>query len=245
MKKGLILFAVLVITIISFVLIVPVKAGVTPVIDNTLIAQQIKSHVAEISKMVEQINHLKMQYDQLQQTYTAMTGTRNLGDVLNNPLLRNYIPAGWKDVYSSIKDGGYAGLTGAGKAIRDSNKVFDICAGIADPTARKACERQTVKAAQDAAFTTEAYDKTKDRLKQIEDLMRMVNTTTDQKGALEAIARLQAEQAMIQNEMTRIQLYKMLAETEEKLIAQQQKEIAHQQMKKTGFVDLKPVDLTK
>jgi hypothetical protein len=37
----------------------------------------------------------------------------------------------------------------------------------------------------------------------------------------------------------------MLAETEEKLIEQQQKEIAHQQMKKTGFVDLKPVDLTK
>lgn len=242
MRKTL---AFLVATISSFALIVPAKAGVTPVIDNTLIAQQIKSHVAEISKMVEQINQLKVQYDQLQRTYTAITGTRNLGDVLNNPLLRNYIPADWRDVYGSIKDGGYAGLTGTGKAIRDSNKVFDICAGMNDPTAKKACERQTVKAAQDAAFTAEAYDKTKDRLKQIEDLMRMVNTTSDQKGALEAIARLQAEQAMIQNETTRIQLYKMLAETEEKLIAQQQKEISHQQMKKTGFVDLKPVDLTK
>ena len=239
------ILAFLVATIISFALVAPGYSGTVPVIDNTLIAQQMKNHITEIGKMVEQINHLKMQYDQLQQTYTTITGTRNLGDVLNNPLLRNYIPADWRDVYGSIKDGGYAGLTGTGKAIRDSNKIFDICAGIADPTARKACERQTVKAAQDAAFTTEAYDKTKDRLKQIEDLMRMVNTTTDQKGALEAIARLQAEQAMIQNEMTRIQLYKMLAETEEKLIQQQQKEIAHQQMKKTGFVDLNPVDLSK
>ncbi len=231
--------------IMSSVLVVPGYSGTVPVIDATLINQQMQTHLAEIGKMVEQINHLKMQYDQLQQTYTAITGTRNLGDVLNNPLLRNYIPANWKDVYSSIRDGGYAGLTGTGKAVRDSNRIFDICAGIADSTARKICERQTAKAAQDAAFSTEAYDKTKDRLRQIEDLMRMVNTTTDQKGALEAIARLQAEQAMIQNEMTRIQLYRMLAETEEKLIQQQQKEIAHQQMKKTGFVDLKPVDLTK
>lgn len=219
--------------------------AVWPVHDATLMARQIQNHLAEIGKMVEQINHLKMQYDQLQQTYAAMTGARNLGDVLNNPLLQSYIPANWREVYGNIQSGGYTGLTGAGKAIRDSNKIFDICGSVSDPTARRACEREAGKAAQDAAFSSEAYDKTKDRLKQIEDLMRMVGSAPDQKSALELIGRLQAEQAMIQNEMTRIQLYKMLAETEEKLIAQQKKELAHQQMKKTGFVDLKPVNLTK
>jgi len=50
---------------------------------------------------------------------------------------------------------------------------------------------------------------------------------------------------MIQNEMTRIQLYKMLADSEERLIVQQQKELAVMQMKKTGLVDFKPVDLKK
>ena len=73
--------------------------------------------------------------------------------------------------------------------------------------------------------------------------MRMVSTTSDQKGALEAIGRLQAEQTMIQNEMTRIQLYKMLADSEERLIVQQQKELGIKEMKKHGGVKIEPLNL--
>ena len=220
-------------------------SGGIPVFDGANLTQQITNGMQEIAKLVEQIEQLKKQYDQMQQTYNSMTGARGLGDVLNNPALKNYLPEDWRGVYDSIKSGGYSGLTGSAKTVRDANKIFDICASMNNSDAKRACERESVKAAQDKAFSSNAYDKTKDRLKQIQDLMRMVNTTSDQKGALEAIGRLQAEQAMIQNEMTRIQLYKMLAENEERLIVQQQKELAVMQMKKTGLMDFKPVDLKK
>ncbi len=48
---------------------------------------------------------------------------------------------------------------------------------------------------------------------------------------------------MIQNEMTRIQLYKMLAESEERLIVQQQKELGIKEMKKHGGVKIEPLNL--
>ncbi len=39
---------------------------------------------------------------------------------------------------------------------------------------------------------------------------------------------------MIQNEQTKLQLFKMLADTEDKLIAQQQEELAAQRQARTG-----------
>lgn len=220
-------------------------SGGIPVFDAVGLMQHIQSSMEEIAKMVEQINQMKMQYEQLQRTYNAISGTRNLGDILNNPLLSSYLPQDWRDVYASINSGGYAGLTGAGRAIKDANKIFDICGDIKDSTAKLACEREVANAYQHAAFSTGAYDKTATRLQQIKDLMGKLNSTADQKAALEMIGRLSAEQAMIQNEATRLQLYAMLVQNEQRLAEQQQKEIAHQQMKKRGFVDMKPVDLTK
>ena len=213
------------------------------VFDPSGLYQQIANGMQEVAKMVEQIDQMKQQYEQMQASYNAMTGARGLGDILNNPALKSYLPEDWRNVYDSIKSGGYAGLTGSAKSIRDANRAVEICASIKDTNQKLACEREVAKAVQDKAFQAEAYDKTKDRLKQIEDLMKRMSGTTDQKEALEVLGRLSAEQAMIQNEMTRMQLYKMLADTEEKLIAQQQKELAHQQMKKTGFTNFKPVQI--
>ncbi|OPY63616.1 MAG: Type IV secretion system protein virB5 precursor [Syntrophorhabdaceae bacterium PtaU1.Bin034] len=220
-------------------------SGGVPVFDGANLGQQITNSIQQIAKMVEQINQMKMQYEQLQQTYNAMTGARNLGDILNNPLLSSYLPSDWRYVYSSINSGGYAGLTGTARAIRDANRIFDVCTGISDSTAKRACEREAANAAQHAAFSSEAYDKTATRLQQIKELMARLNSTTDQKAALEMIGRLSAEQAMIQNEATRLQLYDMLIENEQRLIAQQQKEIGIREMKRHGGVKMAPLDLSE
>jgi type IV secretion system protein VirB5 len=220
-------------------------SGGIPVFDGAGLAQHIQSSIQQIAKMVEQINQMKMQYEQLQRTYNAVTGARNLGDILNNPLLSSYLPSDWRYVYSAINSGGYAGLTGTARAVRDANRIFDICTGISDPTTKLACEREAANAAQHAAFGGEAYDRTALRLQQIKDLMTKLSSTVDQKAVLEMIGRLSAEQAMIQNEATRLQLYGMLVENEQRLIAQQQKEIGIREMKRHGGVKMAPLDLSK
>ncbi|MCO5055465.1 type IV secretion system protein [Thermomonas sp.] len=80
--------------------------------------QNLMNHVEDIAKFVEQIEQLKAQLTQMQQQYDALTGTRNLGDILNNPAFQDYLPADWQNVYKSLQNGGYSGLTGTAAAIR-------------------------------------------------------------------------------------------------------------------------------
>jgi type IV secretion system protein VirB5 len=63
-------------------------------------------HIEDIAKYVEQIAQMKMQVEQLQQTYASMTGTRGIGQLFQNPQLANMLPSNWQGVYSSVANGG-------------------------------------------------------------------------------------------------------------------------------------------
>lgn len=207
--------------------------GGIPVFDAAGEATSIMNTVMEIAKMVEQIDQLKKQYDQLQQTYSAMTGGRGLGTIMNDSSNKNYLPDDWKGVYDGIKSGGYSGLTGSGQSVMNNNRIYDACASMTGGQ-KNICERQVALAAQDRAYSGEAYDKAKGRLGQIEGLMGQASGTQDQKAILELNARLQAENAMIQNEQIKLQMYRMVAESEQRLAEQQQKELGAKETAKRG-----------
>src|SRR5690606_40657057 len=56
-----------------------------------------------------------------------------------------------------------------------------------------------------------AYDKAKSRIEQIDQLMAKIDQTPDPKAIAELQGRLTAEQALIQNEQTKLQMYQMVA----------------------------------
>jgi type IV secretion system protein VirB5 len=196
-----------------------------PVTDVAMNAQTITNQAANIAKYIQMIQQYKVQIDQMKQQYDSLTGIRNFGDILNNPTFKDYLPTEWQSVYDKVKNGGYQGLTGSAQAIRDANKLFDTCAGKTG-SEKQVCERAASKAAMDKAFATDAFDKAKSRLEQIEGLMRKINTTTDPKAIAELQGRISAEQAAIQNEQTKLQMYQMIAQAEDRLIEQQQRESA-------------------
>jgi len=148
---------------------------------------------------------------------------------MNNPALRDYLPNDWQGVYDAVKNGGYDGLSGTAKAVYDANKIFDSCERVSAGDQRKACEARAVKgavkASQDKGFALDAYDKAKGRINQIDQLMAKINDTSDPKAIAELQGRIAAEQANIQNEQTKLQLYAMVAQAEEKVQAQRQREI--------------------
>jgi type IV secretion system protein VirB5 len=63
------------------------------------------SNAEQMAKWVAQIQEMKNQLDQAKQTYSSMTGSRGLGNIMNNPALKNYIPADWQKVYDSVMMG--------------------------------------------------------------------------------------------------------------------------------------------
>lgn len=190
-----------------------------PVFDGAAAA----SNIEQLAQWTQQITQMKNQLDQAKQTYSSMTGSRGLGNIMNNPALKNYIPADWQKVYDSVKTGGYNGLTSTAKTIRDSNKIYDNCANLTGAS-KDTCARSASKSAQDKDYIGNALDAAKGRITQIEGLMNQISSTPDAKAIGELQARIASEQAMMQNEATKLQLFKMMGDAEEKLILQQEKE---------------------
>ncbi|WP_150140517.1 P-type DNA transfer protein VirB5 [Candidatus Enterovibrio escicola] len=193
-----------------------------PSMTNQIInyAQMLK----EYAMMIQQLDEIRKQFKQMELEYTAMTGSRNLGDILNDPQFKQYLPDDWQSVYSRVRNKGYDGLSNSAKGIRDSSKIYDACANIINQTEKNICNALAVKPAQDQAFAMDAYAKSQDRVGQIEGLMREINRTNDPKAIAELNARIQAEQALIQNEQTKIALYRESASAEQRILLQQELE---------------------
>ncbi|WP_258177104.1 P-type DNA transfer protein VirB5 [Photobacterium damselae] len=161
-------------------------------------------------------------------------------DILNNPHFKQYLPDDWQRIYDGVRNNGYASLSGTAKALRDASKVFDACENINNPTEKRICNAKAVKPAQDQAFAQAAYSKSQERVSQIEGLMQEINRTRDPKAIAEINGRIQAEQALIQNEQTKLSLYQASAEAEERILKQQEDESAMKLLSSRNFGTIVP-----
>jgi type IV secretion system protein VirB5 len=213
-----------------------------PVTDGASIAKSVENQIETMAKWKMQYDQMVSQIDQMKQQYAAVTGARGMGELFNNPQLRDYLPQDWQGVYDSVKSGGYAGLSGRAESIYN-NKVYDACAAFASTEQRTNCEAQAVKGAQDKAFALDAYDAAKNRLSQIDQLMRQINQTQDPKAIAELQGRIAVEQAMIQNEQTKLQMYQMVAAAEDRLQEQRQRETNAKMLANREYTKHQPFNL--
>lgn len=214
-----------------------------PVTDSASIANSVQQQVETMAKWKAQYDQMTSQIDQMKQQYQSITGSRGLGNIMDNPALRDYLPQDWQQVYDAVKNGGYDGLSGRGKQVYADNKVFDLCRSFSDDTQRLSCEAQAVKPSQDKGVALDAYDAAKSRLQQIDGLMNHINQTQDPKAIAELQGRIAVEQAKIQNEATKLQLYSMVAQAEEKVQQQRQREINAQVLDKRGYTTRQPANM--
>lgn len=193
---------------------------------------------ANVMQAITSVQQLKAQLEQQKQIYQAMNGTRGMGNLLNDPALRNYLPADWQKIYDQLSTGGLAGLSGSAAEIRKATKVFDCERLQQDVNSRYQCEVQAGKVAQDKAFGLAAYEQSVRRVDQIEALMRRINDTSDAKAIAELNARLQAENALIQNEQIKLQMFQYLSQAEDKAIAQRKRESTLELMKQPANIHI-------
>ncbi|WP_022964792.1 P-type DNA transfer protein VirB5 [Halopseudomonas pelagia] len=207
-----------------------------PVTDVALNGQTTANQAATMAQWAQQLVEMKNQYDQMQRDYAALTGSRGLGTIMNDPSLRDYLPNDWQGVYDSVKSQGYSGLSGTAATVYNQNRIYDSCAHISMADQRTLCEARAVKASQDKGFALDAYNAAKGRLIQIDQLMGQINATDDPKSIAELQGRIQAEQAMIQNEQTKLQLYDMVAQAEDRIQQQQQIELNAESHARRGWL---------
>lgn len=212
MKFKLKVSTIIAITAISFSSVV--GAGGIPTYDGLNVAQAMK----QVENGVQQINQLKSQLEQMKAQYKAITGSRGFGELLTNNGLKSALPQDWQKVYDTIKSGGYKGLDGTARAIADAAKLADKCKQYPVGSDRqKTCETAAVRTAQTQSNILSALENTSNRLENLKQMAKKIDVATDSKAIQDLTARINIEQAAIQNEQTRLQLFKHLQEEQDKM----------------------------
>lgn len=193
------------------------RAQGIPVIDTSALTQQIQ----QVASWGQQLKAMTDQYQQLEGQFKALTGGRGYGNIFNNPLLQQYLPAEWQQVYGQVRQGGLGGLTSGAQALRQQMGDTRSCSLIADTQARASCQQAIATPYQNMDVFQNALNVANQKPQQIQSLISAIQTTDDPKAIAELQARIAGEQAAMQNEMLKVQLSIQLAEAQNKMTKEQ------------------------
>jgi len=194
--------------IVAFCATQTVHAQGIPVLDASTLAQAIIT-----------VQQLKQQYVTLTNQYQAVIGNRGLGDILNNPSLRNYLPDQWQSVYDAVKNGQLNGISGVADSIISQEGLTAYTPGQT---------RLNNTLAANKAMVMRAYQASIDRLNNIQQLMQQSNLTQDPAAKADLQNRWSAEISSINADKMRLDLAAKLQDAE-KEFAQQ---AAHRDMQR-------------
>lgn len=187
-----------------------------PVTDAASIAARATQHAESLAKYLEQIATLKQQLESAQRQYSALTGTRNLGDILNNPSIRKSLPS---DVQSILKssESSLGSMESSVKRIRNEETL----------TGNYTVDRQAISqrvedlGLRSKALLEQSQDGMTKRLANLDQLQSQINLATDPKAISDLQARLQVEQANIAVDQIRADLLSRQLAAEKELAEQQ------------------------
>jgi type IV secretion system protein VirB5 len=208
-----------------------------PVFDGSSLSNSISSWAVQAANMAKQLAELQnqyqtmqQQYQQLQQTYQSISGIRNMGDIVNNPALRKYLPPDYQQVLklgTGVANGNYGTLDGAVNGMKQASKILDITETRIDPNSAtgKAYQDAQNQAAVNRVLAEESFKQSGSRIDDLQQLLNKVNNAPDEKDIQDLQARIQTEQTMLQNEQIRLASLAQLAQAQRDIATQQAAEI--------------------
>lgn len=217
------------------------RAGI-PVIDAANLANSIQQVIAwgqQYGQMAQQYQQLVQQYNQAVTTYNSISGVRGMADLVNNPALRRYMPNEWNQAMNLISSaGGYTSLQSSANSIKSAAQIVGIGETGLSPTsaAGRAFQGAQNQAATNRALSEEGFKQASERITAIQTLIDRVNGVPDAKDVADLQARIQGEQAMLQNETIKLQLLAQLQQGQRDIQAQQAREISMKSTKAAAGV---------
>ena len=170
------------------------------VIDATNLQQSIQQY----QQMVEQVTQLKAQLEQLRNQYQAITGTYGVGGILQGEALaaQGIVPGSWQDIVKLQQAGLY----------KTKMDYYEGLMKAVDPAlleAEKSRSSGAYKLSYDntrAAFavTDATYDAIEVHRRNIEQLIRRIDSTQNIKEATDLNNRLISENGMLQIALARL-----------------------------------------
>jgi len=184
--------------------------------------------VQEVSQLEQQVATARSQLAQAQSEYSAITGGRGM-QLLLSGTVRNYLPTDWTSLSQvmSGSSGSYPTLAASYAALVSANAVLtpaQVAMLSPDQQAQLAAARASPAMLQ--ATARAALANSSDRFTALQQLITALGGAADQKASLDLTARITAEQGMLQNESTKLQVLYQVAQSQEWSRAQSVREQA-------------------
>lgn len=191
----------------------------------------------EVQNGIKQLRAMQSQLQEAQRLYQAANSISGIGDIaqiLNSSSVREHVPQDLKDVMKVVQGGTVDDLGELSRRIDVIKKTYGLedagsgtpGVGDADRYYRTALGTSGDRAARDMALGEGVYSSASDRLAGLQHLQRAVGTAETASQKMDLQNRIQAESAMIQNEVLRLQGLAMVQAAEDRLAEQQSRERA-------------------
>ncbi len=188
-------------------------AGI-PVIDGVSNGMRIAEFAQTVVQWGKEIAEMQAQYQQMVTQYESMNGARGWGSVNQNDY--GYVDGDWQSVLGNVD---YSDYLEAAKIAGIEDAAFS-----SESEAAEAMQNMQNQNAFNRAMTEEGFNKTQQRLSNLEALAAQVNSATEAKDIADLQARIQAEQVLLQNEQNKMIMMAQLQQNQRDIAEQQDRE---------------------
>ena len=173
--------------------------------------------VNEVRQLEQQVATARSQLLQAQSAYAAITGNRGMQNLLSGTV-RNYLPTDWTTL-SQVMAGSstsFPALASSVSSLVTTNAILTPSqVALLSPTQQAALAAARQNPALLASTTRSALTNSSARFADLQSLISTIGSASDEKGSLDLTARITAEQAMLQNEATKLQMLYQVAQSQE------------------------------
>jgi type IV secretion system protein VirB5 len=198
-------------------------------------AQMAVIDVRAIAQMAEQLRVLqdqlataRGQLTQAQAQFAALTGSRGMERLLEGAA-RNYLPPDWEVFERTLRRvaTSYAVLGAQVEAVIEGNAVLTpVQMAHLVPDQREQLDSARQAAALLQVTSRQALQVSSERFAALQSLIDAIPGATDTKATLDLQARIAVEQAMLQNEQTKLMVLYQTLEAEDRAREQRAREVA-------------------
>lgn len=210
-------------------LLIASPAGAEIVFDPNVFARQFEQ-LTELKKQVDTLtSQLKVAQDQLNQakqlydSFNKRTNANDIGSLLNTPQFRKVLPQQFSEIERLVVAGqGGGNFADAIDHYLSQNRAYAGNSG--NSYYQSELDRIARQTGAKHSMGQAVYDTASQRIDALEELRTRISSATDVKETLDLSARLQAEQALLQNDVLRMQGLAMIQQARTDMDGQRERE---------------------
>ncbi|HEX4266438.1 MAG TPA: type IV secretion system protein [Steroidobacteraceae bacterium] len=200
------------IAILALVASAPAAHAQFAVIDVAAVTQLL----TEVQTLQQELTVAREHLTEAQTELRSITGNRGMEQLLTG-VNRNYLPTDWGQLTAALNDtsSAYAALSAAvQQAVAEDTVLTAQQFATLSPGTQQQLVADRGTAALLQAVSRQALANASSRFAELQQLIGTIGTASDQKGILDLNARIGAEQAMLENEQTKLAVLVATAEAQ-------------------------------